>query len=121
MSGKHFIQPFPVITAGDMSADITSLVTDVLEQDNVCYQVKWAGASLVGRFQIEFTNDDPTNRIATATWTQLTFDFSQAVPADTGDGIFNLNQIPGRYVRFHYVATSGTGTLNVKMSAKGLA
>ena len=120
MSGKNFIQPYAVIVAGDMSADIISAITDTIKMDNICYQAVWSGAALVGKFQVEVTDDDVHNLNVTPTWTALTLDSSATVPANSGDGIFNINQNPGRYIRFHYVHTSGTGTLDVKLSAKGL-
>ncbi len=50
MSQKSVTPHYQVVTAGDMSGSITSLVTNIVAQDNCAYQVVYSGAP-VGSFR----------------------------------------------------------------------
>lgn len=122
MGRKNAILPFKAIDAGDMSADITSEVTDMMFQDNALYQVSWSGTTPVGELFVEVTNDDYLLNPSTAVWSRLDFGSSITVSGNTGNHIININQYPGRYMRLFYDAdaTPGTGTLNAVLTSKQL-
>lgn len=98
------------ITAASMGADVTGTALDVAEATQVAVQSVWsAGSSPVGAMIVEVSNDG----------TNFTSIDSQAVSGNTGSLIYNSNVVGYRYIRAFYDRTSGSGTLTVKISAKG--
>ncbi len=124
MSAKSTLAPFPAIDAGDMSGNIIGTATNLLNQDNIAYHVKWTGTSPDGEIFIEVTNDEPIqgsmppNFPATTVWTQLDFGAQILITGNTGSHLININQFPGAWVRPRYVRSSGSGALNAKITAK---
>lgn len=113
MSVKSVLQPYQVVTDGDMSDDVTSLETTVNYMDNSGYQVIWTGAP-TGVFSVEVT-------INGTAWEALTFNPALSAPAGSGGSfVIDLNQLPFKQIRFVYTSTSGTGVLNVWTMAKRL-
>ena len=112
MSQKAVIKPYAVLTAGDMSGNLTTLATNVESSDNIGYQIVYSG-SPTGVFNIEGTIDG-------LHWTALTFS-SQPTTANAPTGtLFNLNQLPYLQTRLSYTATSGSGSLTVYVMSKRL-
>lgn len=124
MSAKSSLAPYPAIKAGDMSGNIIGEVTDLLYQDNCAYQVTWSGASPDGEFFVEVTNDEPIPGSmppiwpAATVWTPLDFGLQVLISGNAGSHLLNVNQFPARYIRPRYEATSGTGSLTAKITAK---
>lgn len=126
MSAKTFIKPYKIVTDGDMSASITSPVTAVQMVDNIAYQLNFTGAP-VGTFSFQVSmdyepgvgpNSEPRNP---GTW--ITLPVTPAIVASGApDSAFvDLNQQGTSYVRVVYNRTSGTGTLQVFVTAKSLS
>ena len=110
MSRKNTLV-FPSIVNGDMSANITSVITDVLSLDNVGIQLVWTG-NAVGSFFIDASNDG-------AAFTPMDFGSPAPVAAGAASSILiNMAFLPYKKIRIRYVFTSGTGTLNAFLSAK---
>lgn len=110
MSRKNTLV-YQSITNGDMSANITSPVTDVLTLDNVGIQLVWTG-NAVGSFFVDASNDG-------AAFTAM--DFGSPVPVAAGAAsslLINIAFLPYKKLRIRYVFTSGTGTLNAFLTAK---
>lgn len=121
MGRKDVIQPFPVVVDGDMSGQITSLITDCRYIDNIAYQVKWSGSSPSGEYFIDTTLDEVTGPLANPTWTPLDFGLQMLVAGNSGDDIVNVNQLPFAFIRFRYepaLVSPGTGMMQVKIAAK---
>lgn len=121
MSGrKNNLQSYQIITAGDMSADITSAVTNIQTLDNIGIQLNWTG-SPVGVFEvqvsIDYAQDNFGNVINAGHWTPIDF---QVGPSTTdGSPIYlDLNQLSAPWIRTFYDRTSGTGTLSAYITAK---
>lgn len=111
------LTPIPVITNGDMSlASLTSIVPPIQWEDNVGLQLVWTG-SPVGTFAVQVSLD----QINWATIPASAFNGTYPVPGTTtSPGYLDLNQLSASYIRVVYTRTSGTGTLNVLMAAKGV-
>lgn len=112
MSGrKNLLPPYKIISAGDMSADITGPLTNVSTLDNLGIQLSWSG-SPTGNFFIDATLDGGT------TWTPLSLSPAPVASGGAGNWYVDLNQIAFSGVRVRYARTSGTGTLTAYISGK---
>lgn len=109
------------LTDGDMSGDLTSLVTHAAKLDNIGFQVKWESSDITGTIAVEGSiNYDPQSE--TGDWYALTFSPVLTQPnSDNGGYLVDVNQFPFPYYRVTFTNASGsTGTLNVWTSAKVL-
>lgn len=125
MAAKSFIKPYKILSAGDMSADIVSSITAIQLLDNIGYQINFTGAP-VGTFSVEVSMDyepgrapnwEPANA---GNW--ITIPLTTAVvAAGAGNSAFiDLNQLSAPYVRLRYTFSSGTGSLDVFVTAKAV-
>lgn len=122
MSTRPALRPFSVITDGDMSGDITSAVTIIDNKSMVAYGISWSGSSPSGTLIVQVSNDysqnaDGSERDA-GTWTDLTLDVTPTVSGNTGAGFIDLGATAAYAIRLFYDRTSGTGTLQAKVTAK---
>lgn len=119
----NLLFPVPIVTAGDMSDDIESRIIEVRNQDNVGIQLHWEGDA-VGSFgvQISMTHveDAAGNVLVEGDWVDLPLNPSVAAAGVDDDAYIDLNQLSAAYVRLVYVATSGSGTLEAHLMAKGV-
>lgn len=126
MAAKTFIKPFNVLLNGDMSqASLTSAITAIQLVDNIAYQMVWTGAP-VGTFAFQVSQDyepgkgpnsEPANP---GNW--ITLPVTPAIIASGSPDIafVDLNQMGASYCRVVYTKTSGTGTLNIFVTAKAI-
>lgn len=111
MSGrKNVLIPFSIITSGDMSGDLTSTVSNIQYMDNIGIQLVWTGTP-TGDFTVDVSVDQ-------VTWTSLTLSPSPAATGAADNIYIDVNQISAPYIRVTYTATSGSGTLNAKITGK---
>lgn len=110
----NVIQPIHIITSGDMSqATVSSSVITNTYQDNIGIQATWTGTP-TGTIEVDGSNDG-TNFYA------LTFNPAISQPAGVAGGfLININQYPFAYLKVLYTKTSGTGTLDAYLVAKGV-
>lgn len=122
MARKDTIQNFlPFGSSGcDMSSSQTSTYSNVLGMDNIGLLLSWSGASSpVGSFSVEVSNDyNNSNAINSGTWIALDFGSTISISGSSGSHEININQLPYSWIRTKYTRTSGSGTLNVFLSAK---
>lgn len=97
-----------MITNGNMFlASLVSSPTSVKYMDNVSYQAVYVGTA-AGTFDVEVSHDG-------VNWSPL----GLAVPLSGGSPQFiDVNQTGAAYTRFVYTRASGSGTLNVTVTAK---
>ncbi len=104
----------PAAVSGSMAASITGPTTTIDVVDQVCYQVAWSSSDAVGTISVQGSVDG-------VTFSDLTFTPALAQPSSNSGGyLINLALIPFTYIRFKYTRVSGTGTMTVSMSVKGL-
>jgi hypothetical protein len=123
MPVMNVLQPIPLVTAGDMSASITSKVisTRYLNQGSVA--LLFSGTP-TGTFTVESSHDYvPDNEFRTSppavgTWQALDLGTTLSATGAAGSlGVdITLSGVP--WLRVVYTRTSGTGTLNAYISAK---
>lgn len=125
MSGrKTILDPFKVMDAASMGADVTGPWTDVHGIDNVLYLIAFTGTP-TGSFSVEAC--DFANASTPDTPVQVPVGLisatGSAAPAAAGAAAeigIDINQIPGRYLRLKYARTAGTGSLTAIVSGKGV-
>ena len=104
----------PTTVNGSMASNIVGPISTIDVVDQVCYQVTWTSTNAVGVFSIQGSVDG-------VNFTDLTFNPPLAQPAsNNGTYLVNLALIPFPYIRPNYIATSGTGSMTVYYSAKGV-
>lgn len=123
MSSRPLLRPQKVIINGDMSSDVTSLVTNINMISCIGYTISWTGTP-TGTFSVEVSQDyvapvgvqdEPLNA---GTWVAVNLSVP-VVASGTPDTAFIDVDITGAaYVRLKYTRTSGTGTLNATIAGK---
>ncbi len=134
---KPNLLKFHSITNGDMSsATLTSTVTNIQFLDDVGIQFNFSG-SPVGELSIEVSADyaqdgmSPPNVTDPGHWVPLTLTYWDAggsafvtafsIPTGVGSPVYvDLALLSAPWIRAKYTKASGTGTLNVFLTAKSL-
>src|SRR5574343_69406 len=101
-----------------LSASFISEITNVKYLDNIGLQVSWAGTSPVGQLYVDISSDNVNIDTEIVNWTELDFGSPATVSGNTGSGLININQVPFTWMRVRYTRSSGTGTMNINISAK---
>lgn len=127
MSGrKNILHKFQVMTSADGSGDITSAVTGTQYLDNIGYQINLSGTpTMTGQFFVQVSVDYEQNAQGTVTnagnWVSLSLSPTASVTGGSPSTIYiDINQISAPWMRLIYTHSSGTGTVNAFVSAKGL-
>jgi hypothetical protein len=120
MPRKNVLSTFKAITNGDMSSIIVSPVTNVMFLDNLIIQLNSTGTP-AGEYLVEFSadydQDAQGNVLNAGNWVALALSPSPVITT-SGTIIIDLNQMPASWMRLRWVPTSGTGVLNMFLSAK---
>lgn len=112
-SVRNYLAPFKIITNGDMSGNLTSLVTSIKNTDNVSLYFSWTGTPN-GSFSVYGNlNNDVVNGVP------LTLTPSPVAIGTSGSILINMQQLAFPYIYVVYTKTSGSGTLQVSISGKG--
>lgn len=114
---KATIYPVKIVSAESMAGDITSAPTNIHQQDNLVYQINVLTGTPVGVLNVETSSDYNPITSNTGNWTAIGSTFQSTVNG-TGTGVFDINQLGPVWVRLKYTRTSGTGTMDVYVSAK---
>jgi len=120
MPRKNVLATFHAIKDGDMSATITSPVTNVMFLDNLIIQLNSAGSpngSYTVEFSADYSQDSQGNVINPGNWVVCTLS-PAAVITSAGSVIIDFNQMPASYMKVVWTPTSGTGVLNMFVAAK---
>ncbi len=108
-----------LITNQSMAASITSNPQACQFQDNIGVQLAWTGTP-VGTFSIQVSVDyDPVKHIA-GSWATLVLSDDITAAGSADNAYIELNQLSAPWMRVVYTRTSGTGTLNCHIAAKGV-
>tara|TARA_R110002126_G_scaffold132271_1_gene276332 strand:+ start:231 stop:572 length:342 start_codon:yes stop_codon:yes gene_type:complete len=112
MGSKRVIDYDEYIVATSMTSTITGDSTNILHTDRVSYQIAYTGTPN-GTFSVQVSNDETT-------WEDLTL--SVAIAAiGSADNHFIDAETAAKFVRLVYTASSSTGTLDVKLTAKSIS
>lgn len=126
MAAKTFLKPFKVLSSGDMSQDsLTSEITSVQGVDNIAYQFIFTG-NPIGVFTIEVSADyapgtGPNSAPANpGHWDPLPITPAMVAAGTDGSVFVDLNQMGCPYIRAVYTRTSGSGSLDMIITAKAI-
>lgn len=112
---RRFIQPFQIITDWNMIGVRRTDPVDISNIDDISIVYSWAGVGLlpVGTLFVEVRNGD------TCPWSTLDVAPPAAIAVDSGNNNIQITNVSFQQLRLVYVASSGGGTLNAFLTAKG--
>jgi hypothetical protein len=120
MPRKNVLERYQAITNGNMASSITSPVTNIKYMDNVLIELVSTG-SPVGQYYVEVSGDyqidNNGNVLVPGNWVPLYLNPSPAISA-AGSVMIDANQLPAPYIRVRWAPSSGSGTLNMFITAK---
>lgn len=116
-SSKNVIKSWHGIIDGSMATSLESAPTNVLFVDNINCQLNYTGTP-TGTFTVQVSSDYDPNTATAGNW--IPVDFGQVIgAAGSGDQIIlDMNQLPAPWMKVVYTSVSGTGTLNMYLTAK---
>ncbi len=121
MASRPMLSPQQVIINGDMSGNVTSLVTVIQNTSKISYDISWTGAP-TGTFAVQVSNTYAQNADGTVktpgNWNSITL---STVPAATGTpdtAAIDVETSSFYAIRLVYTFTSGTGTLQATVAGK---
>lgn len=116
MSGrKNSIAGHIVLNAGDASGNLISDIINIQNLDNICVTFKVVSGTFTGVYSIQMANTTLTP--SSSDWYSLPV--TQAVTASSPSPFtFDLNQQGSIWMRAIYTSTSGSGSLEVRVSGK---
>lgn len=111
-----------LISNASMATSITSNPQYIQFQDNIGIQLNWTGTP-TGTFSVQVSTDHIMQGLLVinpGNW--ITLPLNPAITASGSPDVayVDLNQLSAFYVRVIYTASSGTGTLNCYIAAKGV-
>ena len=53
MGRKSVLEPYSIVSGGDIGANLTSPETSVKNLDQITYEIVWTGTSPVGEIQVQ--------------------------------------------------------------------
>lgn len=113
MGRKNVVKSYPMFNNTDISINQTSPIVNVINLDKASIHVEWTGTTPIGVMTVEARNgkDD--------TWYDLDFSGQTIdITGNTGDHQILMTELPFTDIRLQYVVTSGTGSLEARISAK---
>lgn len=122
MSSRPILTPFPVITNGSMSSDITSSVTIIQNLSMISYDISWSGTVPVGTMTVEVSNSYSQNADGSVrnpgNWTTLTLSAPTDVSGNMGNGMIDIDATGCFAIRLKYTRISGSGVMQAIINAK---
>lgn len=109
---KNNLATYTSLSAGDMSGNLASAVTDIRWLDNIVMYLTFTGTP-TGTFAVQ-TSPDQVN------WFSLALVPSPVASGSGGNHRIELNQLSDPYIRATYTASSGSGALTVVIAGKML-
>ena len=107
MSRKSVLEPYSIVSAGDMSANITSPETSVKNLDQITYEVVWAGTGVDGHIEVQTQVKD--------VWQTIDLPMIDLI-TDTGNHLITINAASHfQKLRLVYSRNAGTGSLTVSI------
>lgn len=102
------------LTSADISSDVAGDWIDVSNLTKVSFSFVWSGTSPVGDLFVQVANDPDYSDAQ-----NVTLSATLSVSGNSGTHFADLTEIGARFVRLRYVATSGTGSADSWIMAKG--
>lgn len=119
----NLLKPVHIINTQSMASTITSAAVEVKNQDNVGFQMKWIGTptgTFAFQVSMDHLEDNEGNIVVAGNWITLPVTPAIAAVGSADTAYVDLNQLSAMYVRIVYTASSGSGTLDAYIAAKGV-
>lgn len=113
MTRKNVALPYTLASAQSLAATFTSSTFTITYLDNVGIAIDATTSDAVGTFTIEAAIGD-------SAWTDLAVTPAMTLASANASFLVNLNQAPFSKIRVVYARTSGTGTVDIRVMAKGV-
>lgn len=122
MSSRPHVKPTILVSAQSMATDVISPPTNTFQMSLLSYTLAWTGTP-TGTFTVEGCNDavfEPNGAYVanTGSWDTLTLSSTVLASGSAGTALLNLAQLGMAYLRLHYTATSGSGSLTITAAGK---
>ena len=118
MARKNVVPSFQMIDSGDASADILSNSTSVINHDKADVRIEWTG-SPVGEIIVQAQQrSDLRQPIVEGDWFDIEFGNTITVDGSNTNHHLKFNELPFTDIRIKYTSTSGSGTINAKITLK---
>lgn len=101
-----------MIDSGDLSANITSNITNVSNLDKGSIHVSWTGSSPSSTLVVQARNGED------ASWYELSFGSTISISGNSGNHQLVLEEMPFTDIRIVTTFTSGTGSLDATITSK---
>lgn len=119
---KKIIAPVPIIVAGDMSGNLTSTVLRIQFHDSVSMQINITTANAIGTFEVQGSLDYEVNDsgevVNAGNWVDLVLTPAPVAAGVSESILIDMFGLSFPFIRLHYTATSGTGSVTALGSAK---
>lgn len=111
MGRKSVVKSFKMIDQGDISGNVTSAITNVINLDIASIAISWSGTSPIGSITVQARNGEQEafRDIDIGTIN---------VSGNTGNHDLIFTELPFTDLQVTYTATSGTGTLDAVLTSK---
>lgn len=117
-----FKGPQSVITNGDMSGDLTSMITIMDQLIMISYSIVWTGSSPLGNISVQVSDDYSVTPGGTVnnpgTWNTLPLSAPTPVSGSSGNGFIDIDAHAGYAIRLVYARVSGTGSMSAIVMGK---
>lgn len=121
MARKDTLKSYVLLNAQSTASSFNTFTnpTNVDYLDNVGIQVIWTGTT-VGVLEVYGSNDAANAQQGSYPTNWSKFEFGAVINVDTtnSDLLIHMSPIPYSWIALKYVATSGTGTMTVKLTIK---
>lgn len=118
MSAKQYnLQPSKIFDA-TVSASTETDPTQIMNKDNVVYQLIWTG-TLNASFAVHVSSDHDKLGV-TPSWDVLPLDPAPVASGSAGSWTIDLNQIGSKWAKLVITRNSGSGNLKVYVSGKAI-
>ncbi len=124
MSRLNVLPSYQIVTAGDMSEDIESAVTNIQRLTNIGIQLNFTGASPTGTFSVEvsldYEQDYLGNVIVEGNWVPLTLTPELEATGSAGVLYVNLPALAAPWIKTTFAPDEGgsVGELNAFICGK---
>jgi hypothetical protein len=109
---KHVLAPVKIASAQSLTANFTTVFTDISFQDNIAYQINVTTTDSAGSFDVQASLDG-------INFVNLNIASPPTIVTANISFLISLNQLPYKYVRLSYTNTTpGTGICDIFISAK---
>jgi len=119
----NLLNPVHIVSSQSMASSITSSAVEVKLQDNMGIQLNWSG-SPVGSFSVQVSMDHKEdiegNIVVPGHWIDIPLNPTISAVGMADVAYIDLNQLSAMYLRVVYTASSGSGTLDAFVNAKGV-